>query len=243
MTIQIPPSIVPAKDYNGTDRVQPSHTGWYDPKDPAYCADYWTLERDQQLSQLMLESDLGRTNQYNLIAQRYFPERNERDVRMRWNTWLRPRHLLVDKTQQDALKMKAKAQGHLELMDGRYVRVPRAIISPAHRQLRRVERHASNLKTGLSSLTIMTQHLIDCEMDKKQHVEKKQLADHWMKREQVIRMDQVRWSENEDMLLMEAFELYGPQWERVAKSLEMTRRSAQECRERCEQLFSPNTEN
>jgi hypothetical protein len=218
---------VPTTTYESVERVKPSRTGWYDVTDPAYDTKYWTSEKDELLRRTMLETDHGRLNQFDQVAALHFPDRRGRDIRMRWNTWVKPRSLLVDAEQKTALNMKKRARGSLVLLNGRYCRIPGG------------GKECIEERRGMpSALEICTEQMKLAWEESKKRMEGKQFSDGWMSKTGVLRMEQVEWNQSEDCVLVESFELLGPQWARIAKSLNLTRRSPAECRERLEQLYS-----
>lgn len=182
----------------------------------------------------MNNSNEGKLNDYAKVAQK-FTGKTARDIRMRWNTFLRPKNFQYEKPHKEALWMKGQAQGNVEIVDGRWCYVPKASVTylKQAKPLQHKERDRMSVSHGVSSLAILSQSLHDIESSKPKS---DKLEAHWMRQEGVLKMDQIKWSVSEDLVLLEAFETFGPQWNRISQSLKAKKRLPSECRERMEQL-------
>jgi hypothetical protein len=78
----------------------------------------------------MLNTPHGRLHRYDAITATYLPHRRPRDVRMRYQTLLKPR-LVRGVEEREVLAMRKRVGEDVDVVGGRWCSVPRGWASPA----------------------------------------------------------------------------------------------------------------
>lgn len=117
--------------------LSPATSSGYCPKtDPAYDPSKWSAKDDQLLSKCMKTTSEGQLQQWSLIAQRYFPDRRPRDLRLRWSTLLKHHDRSVPSSSDDIeflksqVKPSTKQWDGVQQVNGRWCWVPKGWATP-----------------------------------------------------------------------------------------------------------------
>ena len=269
-SVQLPPRSIPLSTISQLPRVKPNIVGWVPADDPAYQDELWSKEEDALLARVIQETPEGLSRQWDRLAALHFPERSPRDLRMRWQTYLKPERNVRDRLTQDVSALRKKHGHQVTAFEGRWCLISSGSPTPRpHERLLdiqsqecaqdvlepgRVHMHADQLlprgsvrrgKThelsGLTSFDFAVQTLFEAEKARRYRLsgrllEKKAIAERKLAGE--IIWDEVKWLPEEDVVLREGFELFGTDWTRISQGLKARRRTADECRERMEELHS-----
>jgi hypothetical protein len=117
--------------------VEPTVSGWVPADDPAYFSDAphqavsWSEEEDRLIARLVQTTPEGVARQWQRLCALYLPHRSARDVRIRWDTYLKPQQAVRDPRVQQLRAMRRHLpHGSLCVLDGRWVSVPYGHATP-----------------------------------------------------------------------------------------------------------------
>jgi hypothetical protein len=259
VNIQLPKPSAPWDAYEGTDRVQPTRIDGYVPaNDRAYDSSKWTAQMDQELIRIMTTTEAGYLQNYSQILHHVTSDSpssddsesgdkdlwkglSERDLRMRWNTYLKPRGYQPGRQVREVWEMKRKWGPGVQTVNGRWCMVPSPGTSKAGTAspLNYSQDQVRLRECGPTALEIAVQRLQEAEDDRLYAVDADREARkerRRQRREGYLNLDEVQWVEEEDLVLREAFEAFGNDWDRISRALSPRDRNADECRERLEFL-------
>ncbi|KAI3658116.1 hypothetical protein MP638_005055 [Amoeboaphelidium occidentale] len=246
VNVQLPPTTIPWESFQNEPRVKPTRTGYVPKNDMAY--EGWSDAEDKKLVDIMMNSVDGKLRNYDKIATVHFPDKRPRDIRMRWNTYLRPQRMLVDKNVSELWKMKKAYGDEIEIIDGRWCHVPKGIAQyqPSDKYVSyRPYRPMARYDTGLTVLEIMSQKVAEQEELRRQKARasaESRNKTFESKKNDIVILEEVEWTKEEDMVLREGLEMFGNQWDKISNALRSRKRTPDECRERMELLCSRSVE-
>lgn len=260
VSVQLPPTTFPWRTL--MDRVskhqQPTRSGYINRDDPAY-NDSWSKEEDALIVQLMHTTAEGRMQNFDKLTAEHLQHRRSRDVRIRYQTLLKPR-MVQTVHEREVVQMRKVHGNDLQPVNGRWCVVPSGLASPlpsdrvqslslltmnagtgalTKSALNRGQRsQLSQQKVGISSLDYACQILVECAIQDKHKQSTSPEYRHALSQQVKagqLALSKAQWSEEEDMCLREAYEVFGNKWQSVSRGLTATKRTADECRQRIEQ--------
>ncbi|KAI3652142.1 hypothetical protein MP228_003445 [Amoeboaphelidium protococcarum] len=255
-------SIIPLEKqiFDDSTRNKPTRSGYMPANDRAYDEAFWTDDLDRKLIEAMESTLDGQMLNYDKVYRHLsitdseFSKVSERDIRVRWSTYLRSKKSHhFDKFRRDVKMMKQQSGrrgelGQVTLHNGRYVLIPHnnpSKLKEAWTPLQQsINEHVQSVEKGdVSSMSVMSRLVADITRTQGRKSDAEKL--HKTNQTGSVHVSSLTWTHEEDMLLLEGVDSYNqqggddgkPRYDKIAIALKSRNRSEQECRERVQQLM------